>query len=87
MIPTGLCFHYSGYTGRVQTTCQGGAHRYAYLGLAGQSINAALVQEKKLADNTLGVYVAEVNAEGPAGPAGLQADDIITGIDNQLTHR
>ena len=64
-----------------------GAYHYAYLGLAGQSINAALAQEKTLADNTLGVYVAEVNADGPAGQAGLQADDIITGIDSQAIHR
>lgn len=64
-----------------------GAYPYAYLGLAGQSINAALAQEKKLADNTLGVYVAEVNTGGPAAKAGLQTDDIITGIDNQSIHR
>lgn len=64
-----------------------GAYHYAYLGLAGQSITAGLAHEKKLDDNTLGVYVAEVNAEGPAGKAGLQADDIITGIDNQPIHR
>lgn len=64
-----------------------GAYHYAYLGLAGQSITAALAQEKKLDDNTLGVYVAEVNSGGPAGAAGLKADDIITGIDNQPIHR
>lgn len=64
-----------------------GTYHYAYLGIAGQSITAALAQEKKLGDNTLGVYVAEVNQDGPAGKAGLQADDIITGIDNQPVHR
>lgn len=64
-----------------------GAYHYAYLGIAGQSINAALAQAKKLDDNTLGVYVGEVNQEGPAGKAGLQAADIITGIDGQPVHR
>lgn len=64
-----------------------GAYHYAYLGLAGQSITAALAQEKKLDDNTLGVYVAEVTKGGPAAKAGLQADDIVTGIDNQPIHR
>ena len=64
-----------------------GAYHYAYLGLAGQSITAALAQEKKLDDNTLGVYVAEVTKGGPAAKAGLQTDDIVTGIDNQPIHR
>lgn len=64
-----------------------GSYRYAYLGIAGQTINATLAQEKKLADNTLGVYVGDVNPDGPAAKAGLQADDILTGIDNQPIHR
>ena len=64
-----------------------GAYHYAYLGIAGQSINAALAAEKNLADNTLGVYIAEVNQNGPAGQAGLQTADIITGIDQQPVYR
>jgi S1-C subfamily serine protease len=64
-----------------------GSYRYPYLGIAGQTINATLAQEKKLADNTLGVYVGDVNKDGPAGKAGLQADDILTGIDSQPIHR
>lgn len=64
-----------------------GAYHYAYLGIAGQTITAGLAEAKKLADNTLGVYVGEVNANGPAGKAGLRADDIITGINQQTVYR
>ena len=64
-----------------------GAYHYAYLGIAGQSITAALTQEKALADNTLGVYVGEVTQSGPASAAGVQADDIITSIDDQPIYR
>lgn len=64
-----------------------GAYHYAYLGIAGQTITAPLAEAKKLADNTLGVYVGEVNPNGPAGKAGLQSDDIITGIDQQPVYR
>lgn len=64
-----------------------GAYHYAYLGIAGQTITAPLAAAKKLADNTLGVYVGEVNPNGPAGKAGLHSDDIITGIDQQPVYR
>lgn len=64
-----------------------GAYHYAYLGIAGQTITAPLAEAKKLADNTLGVYVGDVNANGPAGKAGLRAEDIITGIDTQSVYR
>ncbi|MBX3015349.1 MAG: trypsin-like peptidase domain-containing protein [Caldilineaceae bacterium] len=64
-----------------------GAYHYAYLGIAGQSITAGLAQVKALADNTLGVYVGEVSQGGPAAKAGLQAADIITGIDQQKVYR
>ncbi|MEZ4862396.1 MAG: trypsin-like peptidase domain-containing protein [Caldilineaceae bacterium] len=64
-----------------------GAYHYAYLGIAGQSITEQVAQENNLTDNTLGVYVGEVTAQGPADKAGLQANDIITGIDNQPVSR
>lgn len=64
-----------------------GAYHYAYLGIAGQTITAGLAEAKKLADNTLGVYVGEVNPQGPAGKAGLRTEDIITGIDKQSVYR
>ncbi len=64
-----------------------GAYHYAYLGIAGQSIDAALAQAKDLTDNTLGVYVGDVTQNGPAAAAGLQADDIITSIDDQPIYR
>ncbi|MEZ4729328.1 MAG: trypsin-like peptidase domain-containing protein [Caldilineaceae bacterium] len=71
----------------VPALIQDGAYPYAYLGIAGQSITAALAQVEKLDDNTLGIYVGEVSQGGPAAKAGVEADDIITGIDNQSVHR
>lgn len=71
----------------VPALIQDGAYHYAYLGIAGQSITAALAQEKELTDNTLGVYVGDVTQSGPAAAAGLQADDIITSIDDQPIYR
>ncbi|MEZ4712427.1 MAG: trypsin-like peptidase domain-containing protein [Caldilineaceae bacterium] len=64
-----------------------GAYRYAYLGISGQTINAAVAEEFKIADNTLGVYVGTVAKGGPAATAGVEADDIITAIDDQPVHR
>jgi len=64
-----------------------GVYHYAYLGIAGGSITAQVAEEHQLAENTLGVYVGSVTQQGPAAKAGLQADDIITGIDNQPIHR
>ena len=59
-----------------------GKFDYSYLGIAGQTINHPVAAEKELADNTLGVLVAEVVGSGPAGEAGVQADDIIVAIDD-----
>ncbi|MEZ4656252.1 MAG: trypsin-like peptidase domain-containing protein [Caldilineaceae bacterium] len=64
-----------------------GAYRYAYLGISGQTINAAVAEEFKIADNTLGVYVGTVAKGGPAATAGVQTDDIITAIDSQPIFR
>ncbi|MCB0108878.1 MAG: trypsin-like peptidase domain-containing protein [Caldilineaceae bacterium] len=64
-----------------------GAYHYAYLGIAGGTITAQVAQAHGLSDNVLGIYVGDVNQGGPAGKAGLQADDIITAIDNQPVHR
>lgn len=64
-----------------------GSYPYAYLGIAGGTINQQVAEAHHLAENTLGVYVSEVNQRGPAGQAGLQNDDIITAIDEQPIHR
>ncbi|MEZ4678452.1 MAG: PDZ domain-containing protein [Caldilineaceae bacterium] len=64
-----------------------GTYHYAYLGIAGGSITAQVAEQHKLSDNVLGVYVADVTTGGPADKAGLQADDIITAIDDQPIHR
>ncbi len=60
-----------------------GAYPYSYLGVSGTTITAGVAEEQELEDNTLGVYVAEVVEGGPASEAGLQANDVITGIDGQ----
>lgn len=64
-----------------------GAYQYAYLGISGQTINAAVAQEYEITDNTLGVYVGTVANGGPAATAGLKDGDIITAIDDQPVHR
>ncbi len=64
----------------VPALIEDGKFDYAYLGIAGQTINDMVAEEKELADNTLGVIVAEVVDGGPAGEAGMQVDDIIVGI-------
>jgi 2-alkenal reductase len=64
-----------------------GEYKYSYLGVAGTTINHAVAEENNLDDNTLGVYVAEVVDGGPAAEAGVQAGDIIVGInDRAVSH-
>ena len=60
-----------------------GAYRYSFVGISGQTIDASLAADRKIADNTLGIYVAQVVPGGPADSAGVQADDIVVGIDEQ----
>jgi len=64
-----------------------GGYTYSYLGIAGTSINASVVEEQKLGDNTLGVYVAQVVSNGPADEAGVQEGDIIVAINDQPVSR
>ncbi|MCC6457024.1 MAG: trypsin-like peptidase domain-containing protein [Caldilineaceae bacterium] len=60
-----------------------GGYQYSYLGIAGTSVNARVADEFKLDANTLGIYVAQVVANGPAGDAGVQEGDIITAVNDQ----
>ena len=80
-----------------------GKFSYAYLGLSGQAIDAALAKALNLPTNRLGVYVAAVVPNGPAAKAGVQGDsraiqldssaqlkaggDIITAIDGVPVRR
>jgi S1-C subfamily serine protease len=64
-----------------------GAYHYSYLGIAGQTITALVAEERGLDENTLGVIVGEVVAGGPAARAGIRADDIIIGIDDQTVKK
>jgi S1-C subfamily serine protease len=50
---------------------------HAYLGISYSGVNAALQQQYKLATDT-GLLVTQVDPQGPAAKAGLQAGDIIT---------
>ena len=60
-----------------------GAYHYSFLGISGATVTEAVATENKLADNTLGVYVAQVVSGGPADKGGVQEGDVITAIDNQ----
>ena len=60
-----------------------GAYAYPFLGLGGSTINPQIAEAEELPDGTLGVFVGTVEANGPAGEAGLQEGDIVTGIDDQ----
>jgi 2-alkenal reductase len=60
-----------------------GAYDYSYLGIAGTTINAQVAEDSNLEDNTLGVYVAEVVNNGPAGDGGVEAGDVIVAINDQ----
>jgi 2-alkenal reductase len=80
-----------------------GHYPYAYLGLTGSSISAALASALELPANQLGVYVAEIIPGGPAAAAGLRGGeevvtdenglefnrggDVITAIDGQPVER
>ena len=80
-----------------------GVYRYAYLGLTGSSISAALAEVLELPANRLGVYVATVIPGGPSAEAGIQGGtetvtdtsgfefqrggDIITAIDDTEVRR
>jgi 2-alkenal reductase len=64
-----------------------GRYEYAYLGISGTTVNAQVAEENELEENTLGVYVADVVANGPAEEGGVQADDVIVAInDVAITH-
>lgn len=63
-----------------------GKYEYSYLGLSGQTINSLIADEKKWDNSVQGVYVADVTSGGPADKAGVQADDVVTAIDNQSIH-
>jgi 2-alkenal reductase len=64
-----------------------GAYAYSYLGISGQTINAILAGEENINEGTQGVYVGVVPDGGPAAKAGVQAADVITGIDKQPVSR
>ncbi len=63
-----------------------GSYKYSYLGIQGQTITASVAKDKNLPDNTLGILVGDVVNSGPAEKAGIQANDIVVGIDNQPVH-
>lgn len=64
-----------------------GGYTYAYLGISGGTISAALAEENELPENTLGVWVGDVVSGGPADEAGVQSGDIIVAIDDEPVTR
>ena len=60
-----------------------GGYEYSYLGVSGATVNAPVAEQNDLEPNTLGVYVAEVVANGPAADGGVQSGDVIVGINDQ----
>jgi len=60
-----------------------GAYHYSFLGISGATVNASVATEEKLAANTLGVFVAQAVAGGPAEKGGVQEGDVVVAIDNQ----
>jgi serine protease Do len=64
-----------------QLKTKGHVHR-SQLGLAGQTINPDMAEGLSL-ETDHGVIVSDVEPEGAAAHAGVEADDIITGIDGR----
>lgn len=64
-----------------QLRSKGHVHR-AQLGLVGQTITPEMAEGLSLETNH-GVIVSDVEPDGPAAHGGIEADDIVTGIDNR----
>ncbi len=60
-----------------------GSFDYSYLGISGSSIDQTVAEEQELADNILGVFVAQAVDGGPAANAGIQTGDVIQAIDGR----
>lgn len=60
-----------------------GAYSYSFLGISGSTIDARVAESENLTPNTLGVYVAQSIAGGPAAEAGVRNGDIIVSIDER----
>lgn len=67
-----------------QLKAQGHVHR-AQLGLSGQTITPEMAEGLSL-ELDHGVIVSDVQPEGAAAHGGIEADDIITGIDGRSIH-
>jgi S1-C subfamily serine protease len=61
-----------------------GRYDWPYLGIAGTTIGAEVVELLDLPQQMLGVYVAQVTRRGPADRAGIVEGDIITAIDGRV---
>ncbi len=58
-----------------------GAYHYAYLGIAGRTVDADVAEQEDLPENLLGAFVAQVAPDGPADKGGVKAGDVIVAID------
>jgi S1-C subfamily serine protease len=64
-----------------------GGYTYAYLGIAGSTINAIVAEEEDLPANTLGLFVGDVVSGGPAATGGVEAGDVVVAIDDEPVRR
>ena len=58
-----------------------GSYAYPYLGISGGTVTPQLAEQESIPDGVFGVWVGSVPSSGPGAEAGLQAGDIITGIE------
>jgi 2-alkenal reductase len=59
-----------------------GGYEYSYLGVSGATVNAVVAEQNNIDDNVLGIFVAEVVQNGPAAEGGVEAGDVIVGIND-----
>ncbi len=66
----------------VPALIEDGAYRYAYLGIAGRTVDADVAEQEGLPENLLGAFVAQVMPGGPADQGGVKEGDVIVAIDD-----
>ena len=62
-----------------------GVYHWPWLGVRGGSVNLVLARQQNLPVQ-LGAYIAEVTPGGPAAKAGMQANDVVIGVDGKAVN-
>ena len=60
-----------------------GTYKHPWVGIAGVDVDLAIAQDMGL-EKPLGFLITHVNSSSPAEEAGLQSDDVIVGVDEQI---